>query len=466
MRTGQIIRLILKRHLILVAALCISACATTNTAVSNSEPDTSQKKLQASAAQALAEAPIAMPEPAEPAELSEPEKTPTLPAEIKPLSEPVPPPEPDADLNTDAEANLVATQEPEDIPTPAGSFSNLSLWSTADPTPALKAFQSTCKIWKRRPDKGWLNSDMPKFGQYKDWRGACSSAMGIQANRSNAVRYFQSHFEPVKVGEETEQRTGLLTAYYAPEIPVRRTASLEFSEPILARPKAKKIQLLPRKDLSVTSSTVLAYGKPIDVFFLQIQGSGQIRFPDGKVYRAAFDGHNGHPYSSIGRVLIARGEMTKDQASKQSIEAWMEKEGYTAAKDLMAENARYVFFKTEHLGKSAGPKGAMGIALTPMGSLAVDPKHYPYGAVVWVEGKFPNEGGDYTGADAGHLLIAQDTGGAIKGKKRGDVYFGSGDAAGEKAGVMKHRATWTLFLPVALALKFSLKLSPKLAPVT
>ncbi len=436
MRTDLIIRLILRKYLFLMGALCIGACATTNTSVPSSVPGSEPDTLPPTVPQQIADAPTAMPEPI---------AAPVTPIDVEPLSKPA------TQLEQDTGINPPARQELVDIPTPTGAFSNLNLWATADPTPALKAFQSTCKIWKRRPDKQWLNSEMPKFGQYKDWRRACMSAEDIQANRSNAVRYFQSHFEPITIGEDT----GLLTAYYAPEIPVRRIASLEFSEPILARPKNKKTQMLPRKDLSVASSKVLAYGKPIDVFFLQIQGSGQIRFPDGKIYRAAFDGHNGKPYSSIGRVLIARGEMTKDEASKQSIEAWMEEEGYLAAKDLMAENARYVFFKTEHINQSLGPKGAMGISLTPMGSLAVDPKHYPYGAVVWVEGKFPKEGGDYTGSDAGHLLVAQDTGGAIKGKKRGDVYFGSGDVAGEKAGVMKHCATWTLFLPVALALKLA-----------
>jgi len=431
MRTDLTIRLILRNYLCTIVALCISACATTttNAPAPNSDIDSSSN----SESLEITEAPIAKPEP----------------TEAKPLVDSSTTTSPKPDIEPDPEDEPIVTPEPESIPAPSGAFLDLDLWSTADPTPALKAFQASCKIWKRKPDEKWLNSALPTFGQYADWRAPCQAAQDIQLSRGNAVRFFQSHFEPVDIGEDT----GLLTAYYAPEIPVRRTASAEFSEPILARPKNKKTQNLPRKDLSVTSSTVLAYGKPIDVFFLQIQGSGQIRFPDGNIYRAAFDGHNSQPYSSIGRVLIARGDMTKDEASKQSIEAWMEKEGYAAAKDLMAENARYVFFKTEHIVTGSGPKGAMGASLTPMGSLAVDPKHYPYGVVVWVEGKFPKEGGDYTGADAGHLLVAQDTGGAIRGEKRGDVFFGSGAPAGEKAGVMKHRATWTLFLPVALALQ-------------
>lgn len=409
-----IIRPILNKLFCLAAALCISACATT-TPAPISEPAPLPPEITT--------APPATPEPSTPPPIS-PTPSPVITSEPEPIPEP--------------------------IPVPSGAFASLAHWQDTDPTPALKALQKTCAIWKFRPDEKRLNPALPKFGRYADWRAACQAATSLQPSRANALQFFQSHFEPVSLGTDT----GLMTGYYAPEIPVRRLASLEFSEPILAKPSDPKKQKLPRKDITVTTSKVLAYGRAVDVFFLQIQGSGQIRFEDGTVYRAAFAGHNSQPYTSIGRVLIERGEMTKDQASKQSIEAWMTQAGYLKSKALMAENARYVFFKTEHIVGGEGPKGAMGISLTAMGSVAVDPKHYPYGAIVWVEGKFPDVGGDYIGVDTGHLLVAQDTGGAIKGEKRGDVFFGSGDAAGEKAGVMKHRAKWTLFLPVALALQF------------
>ena len=420
------IRRILRNTLFPVLALWLSACATTtapapNTDVASLPPD-------------IIAAPPATPEPdASPSEPPEPIS--------EPISEPEPTPLPVPEL----------IPEPAPIPAPIGAFANLAHWQTTDPTPALKAFQKSCGRWNSRPDEKWLKPNLPKFGRYSDWRPACQAAAALLPSRVNAVQFFQSHFEPVDIGADT----GLLTGYYAPEIPVRRLASLEFSEPILAKPADSKMQNLPRKDITVTTSKVLAYGRPVDVFFMQVQGSGQIKFPDGAIYRAAFDGHNGHSYTSIGRVLIKRGEMTKDEASKQSIEAWMAKAGYLPTKKLMAENARYIFFKTEHIIAGEGPKGSSGLALTDMGSLAIQPEYYPYGALVWLEGKFPTGGGDYTGTDVGHLVVAQDTGGAIKGEKRGDVFFGSGDAAGDKAGVMKHRAKWTLFLPVALALKLS-----------
>jgi len=460
-----------------VAALGISACATTNTPLSDSGPnfvpDSEVKPdpdaTTTSVSQELAEAPIAHPEPAEPAE------PPALHVDVTPSAEPVSAPEPviepdfetgpKTDPETDPEASPVVAIEPEDIPVPSGAFSNLNFWQAADPAPALKAFKKTCKLWKRKPDEKWLNPALPVFGKYKDWRAACQAAHAIEVDRNNAVRFFQSHFEPVAIGPNTQQgaeqgaeqgtkqKTGLLTAYYAPEIPVRRLADLEFSEPILARPLDAQTQNLPRKDISVTTSKVLAYGRPVDVFFMQIQGSGQIKFPDGTHYRAAFDGHNGHKYKSIGRVLIKRGDLSADKAGKQDIEDWMAQAGYIKSKQLMAENPRYIFFKTEYIVPGEGPRGSSGVPLTAMGSMAIEPRYYPYGALIWVEGKFPTKAGDYTGTQSGNLLVAQDMGSAIKGKRRGDVFFGSGNAAGAKAGVMKHRATWTLFLPVALALK-------------
>ncbi len=379
----------------------------------------------------IADAPIADPEPD-----LEPDIEPDLP-EHPPETEPVMPP-------------VVPPASPETPSIPAHSgFVHLTDWHNADPSPALAALQKHCRLWSKRPDEKWLNAKLPQFGQYRDWRQPCQAAQKIDVSKNNALSFFQSFFEPVK--RNAIKDTGLLTGYYAPDISVRRIADEIYFEPILAKPDLASVQALPRKDINARSTKVLAYGKPIDVFFLQIQGSGQIRFEDGTVYRAAFAGHNGKPYTSIGGALIRRGEMTRDEASKNAIENWMEKAGRKQARALMNENARYIFFKTEYLTPGEGPKGAVGIPLTAMGSLAVDPKHYPYGSVIWVEGKFPAKAGDYKGAQSGKLFVAQDTGGAIKGHMRGDVFFGSGPEAGAKAGVMKHQAKWTLLLPVALA---------------
>ncbi len=340
-------------------------------------------------------------------------------------------------------------------------FETLKLWQSANPVAAFSAFQKTCALWMRRKEAAWLNEKRPQFGRVKDYLPACNQAkaMGEQdINRTNTVQFFQNYFEPLIVTDATQpQHADLLTGYYAPQIEVRENPDAVFSAPILARPAALDIQNLPRKSLDISSSQVLAYGRPADVFFMQIQGSGNIVFPDGRTYRAAFDGHNNKKYRSIGAVLIRRGEMTREQASKQAIENWMQNAGPQAAQDLMNENPRYIFFKQEALNdkldNKKGPTGAGGVPLTAMGSLAVDPRFVPYGTLIWLEVNLPQSGGDFTGTPSGLLVVAQDTGSAIKGARRGDLYFGAGNEAGGKAGVMKHKSWWTILLPAALAFR-------------
>ncbi len=179
---------------------------------------------------------------------------------------------------------------------------------------------------------------------------------------------------------------------------------------------------------------------PVDAFFLQIQGSGRVRLAEGGWVRVGFAGHNGHPYRSIGRVLIERGELDAESASLDGIRAWL-RDHPEQARALMAENARYVFFR-ELPGD--GPVGAEGTVLTPGRSLAVDRRFVPLGVPVWVDAADPAG----RAAPVRRLLVAQDTGGAIRGPVRGDLYWGTGEAAGRIAGRMRHRGTYYLLLPV------------------
>ena len=408
--------------LLSAALLCLTSCATTSP-----PPQTPGSDAPIVETPDLNDAPIATPDP---------EPVTTAPA-LPDKSAPTPP----------------APEPPElDVAAFPSGFAKLEHWANADPTPGLRAFKKGCEKWASRKDEDWLNPNLPEYGRIRDWRNACWAAKRTPNERIAAISFFQSAFEPVGLSIGSS-KDGLLTGYYAPQIDVRRKATSVYSEPILARPKNKSVQSLARKDINARSSKVLAYGKPIDVFFLQIQGSGRIKFSDGLVLRAAYDGHNSRSYVSIGSVLIRRGEMTKDQASKQAIEQWMIKAGPRQARALMNENPRYIFFKTELLKSDDGPKGSMGVPLTAMGSMAVDPRYHPYGSLVWVETTLPQKGGDYRGRASGILLSPQDTGNAIKGPLRGDLFFGAGFEAGEKAGVMKHKAMWTILLPTHLAMK-------------
>ena len=383
-------------------------------------------------------------------------QTPPAPVDNTPPPIAAPAPEPDIPYVIPVDPTPPATEPaptlPSIPPTPSGNsvFNQLPYWGTSDMRPALTAFKRSCDHWSGRSPNERISDYQPEYGYVKDWLESCRAAEATADKPGAARRFFESNFYPLLIGAHPE-KTGLITGYFQPEIEARKRPDLVFSEPVLEVPARESDRRLPRADIGRAQTRVIAYGRPLEVFFMQIQGSGHIRFKDGRTIRAAYAGNNGFPYTSIGGVLIRRGEVTKDQSGKRDLEAWMRKAGPKAARDLMNENARYIFFTEQKIEPGEGPMGAMRVPLTGMGSMAVDPRYHPYGALMWLQVKMPQKAGDYKGKEQGLLLSAQDTGKAIVGAMRGDIYFGSGDAAGAKAGVMKHNGQWTLLLPRALA---------------
>lgn len=334
-------------------------------------------------------------------------------------------------------------------------YDNLPGWSEADTRPALTSFRRSCESWVKADPDAALNKNLPDYGTYRDWLPACAKAKFIGPSKQAARDFFEDEFAPLSIKTLTEE-TGMLTGYYEPEIDVRLMPDKTFREPILAKPTRSSVLRKPRSQINASSSRVIAFGRPIDVFFMQIQGSGRMRYKDGRSLRAAYAANNGKPYKSIGRVLVQRGEMSLSQASKQSIEAWMEKNGPKKTRELMNENPRYIFFAEQSVARDGfgieeGPRGAMEVPLTKMGSIAVDPRYHPYGTLMWLETTLPQEGGDYHGKETGLLVSAQDTGKAIRGALRGDLFFGAGDEAGDRAGVMKHDVRWRVLVPKSIA---------------
>ncbi|XBQ17202.1 MAG: MltA domain-containing protein [Oceanicaulis sp.] len=351
------------------------------------------------------------------------------------------------------------------------SFSEVAGWRAADPRPALAAFSESCARIEALPDHEPMNPRAPYAGTAGDWRGACLQAAMINAGAPTAEQaraFFERNFAPVRLAE-----TGRLTGYYEPYVEVRSRPDAEFSMAIRARPgdlltgdlgqfiaglegerivgRAEDQQFRPyltraeieRENLGVP----LAWGRPIDVFFLQIQGSGRLIFEDGGQARARFAAHNGQPYVSIGRILIDRGELSPHDASKQDIQAWLRARGPLAWRPLFDENPRYVFFSLDtDIDPGEGPIGSQGAPLTPMASLAVDPAHHAWGVPVWLEAAID-------GAPSWKgLVVTQDAGGAITGPARGDLFFGWGPEAGDRAGRQNDpSAQWTLLLPTELA---------------
>ena len=375
----------------------------------------------------------------------------TLPPERAP--EPAPEVEAPPETATTAsrqpgEAELPAPPAP--IRAPDAPLRTLAGWTELDARPALAAFRRSCGVWARRDADAPVATSQPLYGTHADWRPACTAADAVGDTAAAARSFFEHHFAPAILSE------GLLTGYYEPEVPASERRTALYSEPILAKPASDALRRRPRAEIVSTLDAtngmdVIAWARPADVFFMQVQGSGRLRFGDGSALRAAYGGHNGHPYSSIGKTLVEWGEMELHRVSKGNIEAWMEKAGEARARELMNTNERYIFFDPQSLPDGVGPDGAMRVPLTGMGSMAVDPRHHPYGTVAYLDTRLPRSGRDFKGRRAQLLLVGQDTGGAIKGEGRGDIFFGAGDAAGRLAGVMKHRGRWTVLLPKALA---------------
>ena len=408
--------------------LCLSACATVTSPPESEAPIITEEAPQQPIAQ---------------------DPSPQAPKDVV-IAEPAPQPAPAPEVT--------APPPPVDLPLEVEIFetpkwyNQLSYWHSADHRPALESFKRSCASFIKADLGAQLNPNQPEYGRYNDWIPACDEAQFVGSNQSDIRRFFENQFAPLLLATP-QGSEGLLTGYYEPEIDVRRTPDAKYSEAILAKPKTEAVQNLSRSQLGPNWSRVIAYGTPIDVFFMQVQGSGRIKFQDGTTLRAAYAANNGKTYKSIGKVLVERGEMTLEQASKQAISDWMQKAGPEKTRELMNQNPRYIFFAEQKIEKGEGPRGGMRVPLTAMGSMAVDRRYHPYGTLAWLETTLPQYGGDYRGQAGGVLVSVQDTGNAIRGPLRGDLFFGPGDEAGDKAGVMKHPVRWTILVPKAIAPK-------------
>lgn len=298
--------------------------------------------------------------------------------------------------------------------------------------------------------------------------------MGTDVTDDAARAFFANNFRVFAIADRGK-RDGLFTGYYEPELRGSRTPSDRFSVPIYRRPddlvtvdlgafndewrgrrlagRVEDGRLKPyptRAD--ITSGALSDQGlelvwvdDPIGAFFLQVQGSGRVRLEEGGDLRIGYAATNGRPYRSIGREMIARGLMKREEVSLQSLRDWL-KSHPDQATEILNANPSFVFFREL---PEDGPIGAQGVALTPGRSLAVDRAFMPLGVPVWLETTYP-DGVEEAGTPLQRLLIAQDTGGAIKGIVRGDVFWGSGERAERIAGHMKQTGRYAVLLPIGL----------------
>lgn len=353
------------------------------------------------------------------------------------------------------------------------SFADLAGWDRDNQSEALAAFVRSCEAMLKQPADKPMDGD-GFAGTIGDWQPECRDAQGVKPGDPIAARrFFEGRFRPfsVRVGSEPQ---GMFTGYYAPIVAGSRTPDATFHVPLYGVPpelvmvdlgafrpglKGERIagkvaghKLVPYASRGEIVAGALAnrglelmYLKdPIDAFFLQIQGSGLVRQPDGSLVRLGYAAQNGYPYTAIGKLLIQRGEMTKDEVSMQSIRAWVNAHP-DEGRALMDENASYVFFEEQ---QAEGAIGSQGVVLTGGRSMAIDRKHMPLGAPLWLD--IQSEDG---GRKIHRLVVAQDTGGAIRGAVRGDFYWGEGDKAEQAAGAMKDPGRYYILLPEPLAQK-------------
>lgn len=342
-------------------------------------------------------------------------------------------------------------------PAPAFAVSKWAMlpdWDSINLTLAWPAFMQSCRALQNRPH----------------WQEACAAAAQVDANDAAAQRaFYETWFVPYQVYNPDGSDQGLITGYYEPRLYGSRVKTERFRYPLYAAPddlltidlsevypQLKGMRLRGRLEgnrvVPYYDRAAIDAGKPslqgrelfwvdnaVDLFFLQIQGSGRIELPDGTLVKVGYANQNGHPYVSIGRKLVDMGEMTLDQASMQSIRDWAGKHPDKLAA-LLEQNPSYVFFRELPDALSA-PLGALGVPLTGEYSLAVDAKTIPLGAPVFLSTTAPN-----SDVPLNRLMLAQDTGGAIRGPVRADFFWGFGDGAGAQAGRMKQQGKmWVLF---------------------
>lgn len=305
-------------------------------------------------------------------------------------------------------------------------FEALDGWEADDHRAALTAFLATC-------DK--ISAE--------DWKPVCRFAAEANRSDASAKAFFEMMFKPVQIGSPP----ALFTGYYEPELHGSLTRTPRFAYPIYARPPELQDGQTYYTRAQIESGALRGRGleiawleDPVEVFFLHIQGSGRIRLTNGHVIRVGYAGRNGYAYRSVGQEMIARGIRTPDEVSAQDIRAYVRSNPATG-NDLLNINPSYVFFrKISELAADQGPIGALGRSITPMRSVAVDPAFTPMGAPIWIE---------KTGRDpVKSLMVAQDTGGAIKGPQRADIFYGTGDAAGNAAGTVKDGGRMLVLLPI------------------
>lgn len=324
------------------------------------------------------------------------------------------------------------------------SYTELSGWHSQDMTNTFSAFRRSCDASAKKPEHMILQMGN-LAATVRQWQRLCAQADNVNPTDNAAIhRFFEEKFEPFEVSNHGET-TGLFTGYYEPLLKGSRKKHGMYQEPIYRLPPDIMMgKAYYRRDqinwgvLRGRHLEIAYVNDPVEAFFLQIQGSGRILLDNGQIIRVGYAGQNGHSYVAIGKYLKEKGYIAPENMSAQNIKRWL-RNHKGQARRVMEMNPSYVFFR--EVKNEGGPIGAQGIPLTDTVSLAVDRRYIPYGVPLWLDTTLPD------GSAFKRLMVAQDTGGAIKGPVRGDIFFGFGKEAERYAGLMKNKGAYVALWP-------------------
>jgi membrane-bound lytic murein transglycosylase A len=361
-------------------------------------------------------------------------------------------------------------------------WADLDGWNSDDHEAAFATYLASCRALnvKRRSDGRGNQRGRELTGIAAALRDICERAQAaIPLDNDGAEKFFEENFRPLHI-DKLGDTAGFLTGYYEPIIDGSRVPTGDFTAPLFRRPpnlvaagRRKLGDAFPSKGVFVgrrvgRRKIVPYYTRaeiedgaldgwhleicylhdPVDVLFAQIQGSARIRLEDGTILRVNYDSHNGWPYTPVGRVLVDMKALTKEQVSMQSIRDWMEA-NQDQAKDVRRANKSYVFFRITDLATEDEAVGAEGVPLMPGRSIAVDHSLHTYGMPFFIAADLPIAA-ERAATKFDRLVVAQDTGSAIVGPARADIYFGAGDEAARTAGRIKNPGDFFMLLPRSL----------------
>lgn len=354
------------------------------------------------------------------------------------------------------------------------AWSEVAGWNDDDHLAAYKTFRASCKPIAAQH---MLPTEPKALGV--SLRDPCRIAKGLDLSGGAAAKaFFEEHFLPMRISRLGEGE-GFVTGYYEPVLEGSRTQTDVYNVPVYRRPsnlfvrgagqssnglpnKGQVFRKIGRRKLvpyyeraEIEDGAIAGRGLEIcwlkdstDLLFAQIQGSARIKLEDGSTLRINYDAHNGYPYTPVGRILIDRGIVPKEQMSMQKIREWMEANP-DGAKELRRQNRSYIFFREVQLSDKDEAVGAQGVPLTPGRSIAVDKSLHVYGTPFFIEGELPIDS-EASKTPFRRLMIAQDTGSAIVGPARADLYFGAGAEAGKISGRLRHTMRFVMLVPKSL----------------